>query len=47
MIKTIDYLILHLTSLRTWIIERRERTEFIREHYKDVENAGEFWDKYH
>ena len=47
MITIIDYTITHLTRLRAWIIERREREEFIREHYKDVENAGEFWDKYH
>jgi len=47
MITTINYLISYLTSIRTQITERREREEFIRKHYKEIENADEFWDKYH
>ena len=47
MITLIDTLITHLTRLRAQIIQNQERNQFIRENYKDIENAGEFWDKYH
>ena len=47
MLTLIDTLISYLTRLRMWIVENRERERFIREHYKDIENAEEFWDKYH
>jgi len=47
MITIIDTLITYLTRLRERIIENRERNKFIREHYKEIENAAEFWDKYH
>jgi len=47
MITLIDTLISYLTRLRMQIVEQRERQRFIREHYKDIENAEEFWDKYH
>lgn len=47
MIKFIDTLIAFLTKQRALIIERKGRERFIQEHYKDIENAEEFWDKYH
>jgi hypothetical protein len=47
MIPLIDCLISYLTRLRERIIENRERNKFIRQHYKEIENAEEFWDKYH
>lgn len=47
MITIIDLMITLLSRLRRYIIEHRERKEFVRLHYREIENAEEFWDKYH
>lgn len=47
MINILNKLIAYLTRLRDEISEREEREEFIRKHYKDIENPGKFWDSYH
>jgi len=40
-------MITNLTRFRDYLIEYQEREQFIRQHYKEIENAEEFWDKYH